>query len=127
MAATLHTSRFPLSCLQIATRLFTSPSNPSYFKKPRPRPRFGGVNSKSRVSRSVSRLRSGDVIDSRSSSDGGNTSVVESDRPPFDLNLAVVLAGFAFEAYSSPPVRSDQFFFLYSFCDKFYLLYKLFS
>jgi hypothetical protein len=25
-------------------------------------------------------------------------------RPPFDLNLAVVLAGFAFEAYTSPPV-----------------------
>ncbi|GJN27076.1 hypothetical protein PR202_gb15063 [Eleusine coracana subsp. coracana] len=24
-------------------------------------------------------------------------------RPPFDLNLAVVLAGFAFEAYTSPP------------------------
>ncbi|KAM1984986.1 hypothetical protein ACFXTH_012853 [Malus domestica] len=26
-----------------------------------------------------------------------------SERPPFDINLAVVLAGFAFEAYSSPP------------------------
>ncbi|KAK1266772.1 hypothetical protein QJS04_geneDACA000058 [Acorus gramineus] len=26
-----------------------------------------------------------------------------SERPPFDLNLAVLLAGFAFEAYSSPP------------------------
>ncbi|KAJ4841915.1 hypothetical protein Tsubulata_013354 [Turnera subulata] len=25
------------------------------------------------------------------------------DRPPFDINLAVVLAGFAFEAYTSPP------------------------
>ncbi|XP_077226967.1 putative triglyceride lipase isoform X2 [Tasmannia lanceolata] len=31
------------------------------------------------------------------------TVVDESDRPPFDLNLAVVLAGFAFEAYSTPP------------------------
>ena len=30
----------------------------------------------------------------------------ELQRPPFDINLAVVLAGFAFEAYSSPPVRS---------------------
>lgn len=29
--------------------------------------------------------------------------MVESDRPPFDLNLAVVLAGFAFEAYTTPP------------------------
>ncbi|GJN02382.1 hypothetical protein PR202_ga19727 [Eleusine coracana subsp. coracana] len=26
-------------------------------------------------------------------------------RPPFDLNLAVVLAGFAFEAYTSPPAK----------------------
>lgn len=29
--------------------------------------------------------------------------VDESERPPFDINLAVVLAGFAFEAYTSPP------------------------
>jgi hypothetical protein len=28
----------------------------------------------------------------------------EQPKPQFDLNLAVVLAGFAFEAYSSPPV-----------------------
>ncbi|PON94899.1 Fungal lipase-like [Trema orientale] len=27
----------------------------------------------------------------------------ESERPPFDINLAVILAGFAFEAYTSPP------------------------
>ncbi|CAK7327353.1 unnamed protein product [Dovyalis caffra] len=27
----------------------------------------------------------------------------ELERPPFDINLAVVLAGFAFEAYTSPP------------------------
>lgn len=26
-----------------------------------------------------------------------------SERPPFDINLAVILAGFAFEAYTSPP------------------------
>lgn len=26
------------------------------------------------------------------------------ERPPFDINLAVVLAGFAFEAYTTPPV-----------------------
>lgn len=30
-------------------------------------------------------------------------------RPPFDLNLAVVLAGFAFEAYTSPPVSPSCF------------------
>ncbi|XP_020586407.1 uncharacterized protein LOC110028767 isoform X2 [Phalaenopsis equestris] len=34
--------------------------------------------------------------DERSTGDGGH-------RPSFDLNLAVVLAGFAFEAYTSPP------------------------
>ena len=28
----------------------------------------------------------------------------DSDRPPFDLNLAVLLAGFAFEVYNSPKV-----------------------
>ncbi|XP_050372276.1 uncharacterized protein LOC126790166 isoform X2 [Argentina anserina] len=28
-----------------------------------------------------------------------------SERPPFDINLAVILAGFAFEAYSTPPVN----------------------
>ena len=33
----------------------------------------------------------------------------ENERPPFDPNLAVVLAGFAFEAYTSPPV--NVFFF----------------
>ncbi|XVF65001.1 hypothetical protein PTKIN_Ptkin09bG0211600 [Pterospermum kingtungense] len=27
----------------------------------------------------------------------------EEDRPPFDINLAVILAGFAFEAYTTPP------------------------
>ncbi|KAF8704159.1 hypothetical protein HU200_031654 [Digitaria exilis] len=40
------------------------------------------------------------------SESAGEGLVAEEDgprRPPFDLNLAVVLAGFAFEAYSSPP------------------------
>ncbi|XP_043706697.1 uncharacterized protein LOC122656280 [Telopea speciosissima] len=27
----------------------------------------------------------------------------ESERPPFDINLSVILAGFSFEAYTSPP------------------------
>lgn len=43
----------------------------------------------------------------RSSSElTSRNSVVEEERPPFDINLAVVLAGFAFEAYTSPPVRT---------------------
>lgn len=28
----------------------------------------------------------------------------QDERPPFDINLAVILAGFAFEAYTTPPV-----------------------
>ena len=36
----------------------------------------------------------------------GDTGTCDADRPPFDLNLAVLLAGFAFEVYNSPKVRS---------------------
>jgi hypothetical protein len=31
----------------------------------------------------------------------------ENERPPFDINLAVIFAGFAFEAYTSPPVNDS--------------------
>ncbi|CAH8332078.1 unnamed protein product [Eruca vesicaria subsp. sativa] len=31
------------------------------------------------------------------------TSLSEPERPPFDINLAVILAGFAFESYATPP------------------------
>lgn len=34
-------------------------------------------------------------------------SEIEDERPPFDINLAVILAGFAFEAYATPPVNSS--------------------
>ncbi|KAJ3706376.1 hypothetical protein LUZ61_010081 [Rhynchospora tenuis] len=37
------------------------------------------------------------------SENGRSASHTQDDRPPFDINLAVVLAGFAFEAYNSPP------------------------
>lgn len=39
----------------------------------------------------------------------------EEERPPFDINLAVILAGFAFEAYTTPPVShsSGEFQFFY--------------
>ncbi|XP_020248657.1 uncharacterized protein LOC109826104 isoform X2 [Asparagus officinalis] len=92
----LQISRLPI---QIQYRSLPFPSAPSRFKKPYSRPRFKTLASKSRVSIS----RSGSLIVPRSSSEDASSSVVESDRPPFDLNLAVVLAGFAFEAYSSPP------------------------
>jgi hypothetical protein len=41
-------------------------------------------------------------------SDNGRSASQNDDaRPPFDINLAVVLAGFAFEAYNSPPVSAS--------------------
>nr|GMD72118.1 uncharacterized protein LOC109176470 isoform X2 [Ipomoea batatas] len=50
---------------------------------------------------------------SKASSDVESLSTVEeekgSERPPFDINLAVILAGFAFEAYTTPPVKFHQF------------------
>lgn len=43
----------------------------------------------------------------------------EIERPPFDINLAVILAGFAFEAYTSPPVNHSchisHFIYLFIF------------
>ncbi|XP_038979132.1 uncharacterized protein LOC103695549 isoform X2 [Phoenix dactylifera] len=44
----------------------------------------------------------------RASGGGGGQAVLrsgseEAQRPPFDINLAVVLAGFAFDSYTSPP------------------------
>ncbi|XP_004297954.1 PREDICTED: uncharacterized protein LOC101295618 [Fragaria vesca subsp. vesca] len=47
--------------------------------------------------------KAGLEIDKVSADDEG------SERPPFDINLAVILAGFAFEAYSSPPGTSDPY------------------
>lgn len=49
----------------------------------------------------IARFEQGD----RNCSDGSATNSEDRERPPFDLDLAVVLAGFAFEAYNSPPVR----------------------
>lgn len=37
------------------------------------------------------------------------------ERTPFDINLAVILAGFAFEAYASPPVIHSDTDLLLSF------------
>ncbi|XP_042050645.1 uncharacterized protein LOC121796024 isoform X1 [Salvia splendens] len=33
---------------------------------------------------------------------------IENERPPFDINLAVILAGFAFEAYITPPDKTGR-------------------
>ena len=40
----------------------------------------------------------------------------QDERPPFDINLAVILAGFAFEAYTTPPVIKFNLIFFKYFC-----------
>lgn len=45
--------------------------------------------------------KTGSQIERVSSIEGGDN---DDERPPFDINLAVILAGFAFEAYTTPPV-----------------------
>lgn len=47
----------------------------------------------------ANRIRSEDCVRHLSEDD------FHKERPPFDLDLAVILAGFAFEAYNTPPVR----------------------
>ncbi|XP_066346963.1 uncharacterized protein [Miscanthus floridulus] len=66
------------------------------------RRRWAGLRARCRISCDGSQP-SAVQPDSESSAEG---LVAEEDgprRPPFDINLAVVLAGFAFEAYTSPP------------------------
>ncbi|XP_008663379.1 uncharacterized protein [Zea mays] len=66
------------------------------------RRRWAGLRARCRISCDVSQP-SAVQPDSESSGEG---LVAQDDgprRPPFDINLAVVLAGFAFEAYTSPP------------------------
>ncbi|WCJ24161.1 triglyceride lipase triglyceride lipase [Euphorbia peplus] len=46
----------------------------------------------------------------------------ESERPPFDINLAVVLAGFAFEAYTTPPAKVGRSEIDAAGCKTIYLL-----
>jgi len=46
----------------------------------------------------------------RDCSDGDATNLENGERPPFDLDLAVVLAGFSFEAYNTPAVLNTSHF-----------------
>lgn len=48
-------------------------------------------------------------------------SVNENEKTPFDINLAVILAGFAFEAYTTPPVKFSALSCLVMFCYLSYL------
>ncbi|XP_050892885.1 uncharacterized protein LOC127098353 isoform X2 [Lathyrus oleraceus] len=63
---------------------------------------FTGLNG----SRRISRRKQGFSIccSSKIDSQIGTIPIEKNDeRPPFDINLAVILAGFAFEAYTTPP------------------------
>lgn len=51
----------------------------------------------------------------RNCSDGTATNFENGERPPFDLDLAVVLAGFSFEAYNTPAVRNPSSFIILCF------------
>ncbi|KAJ8512451.1 hypothetical protein OPV22_002885 [Ensete ventricosum] len=71
--------------------------------KPRPPPGAVAFLKKASFSRSIRVPGGGHAATRCSSAQHGRNSIEEAERPPFDLNLAVVLAGFAFEAYTSPP------------------------
>ncbi|RZS16523.1 hypothetical protein BHM03_00048520 [Ensete ventricosum] len=73
--------------------------------KPRPPPGAVAFLKKASFSRSIRVPGGGHAATRCSSAQHGRNSIEEAERPPFDLNLAVVLAGFAFEAYTSPPSR----------------------
>ncbi|KAK6117375.1 hypothetical protein DH2020_048893 [Rehmannia glutinosa] len=65
--------------------------------------KFNGVLS----SRFISYCQANTTVSSSSSAEIDKSVSMESvnERPPFDINLAVVLAGFAFEAYTTPPEK----------------------
>ncbi|XP_074558924.1 uncharacterized protein LOC141814866 isoform X2 [Curcuma longa] len=56
---------------------------------------------KARLVRSVRRLDRSHTVSACEKTSGNF--IMEEERPSFDLNLAVILAGFAFEAYRNPP------------------------
>ncbi|KAJ4759725.1 alpha/beta-Hydrolases superfamily protein [Rhynchospora pubera] len=61
------------------------------------------VSKRFRILRWIVRAETNQSMVPLQSENGRSVSHAQDDRPPFDINLAVVLAGFAFEAYNSPP------------------------
>ncbi|KAH6820917.1 putative triglyceride lipase [Perilla frutescens var. hirtella] len=61
--------------------------------------RFNGLLSSSFITNSVASSSSSSSAEIEKSV----LSEIVNERPPFDINLAVILAGFAFEAYTTPP------------------------
>ncbi|XP_015887508.3 uncharacterized protein LOC107422559 isoform X1 [Ziziphus jujuba] len=87
-------------------RCFSSlPSTLYYLRNRKLSQRFSApsVSRKVRVLASRVNFR-GKFCPCKAGTEIGKVSVEEEiERPPFDINLAVILAGFAFEAYTSPP------------------------
>lgn len=104
--ASLDSAQISLRC-SFSVRLVFSPSNIPLIKKPYAASvgnvfwldspiKFKALNFVGRAGPNQTPIHS--------LSDDGGGSADDDRRPPFDLNLAVLLAGFAFEAYISPPV-----------------------
>ncbi|GFP96183.1 synaptotagmin-3 [Phtheirospermum japonicum] len=81
---------------------FKNPHSLSFSRKLFLSKKFDRVSG-SRLSSRYCRASSG--VSSDSAAEIEKKSVSREIRPPFDINLAVVLAGFAFEAYTTPPEK----------------------
>ncbi|KAH7690975.1 C2 domain-containing protein [Dioscorea alata] len=96
MAPSLKPS--PMAALPLQWLPFHIP--PPLLKKPLPMSIRFNSQQKARILRLIVKANGEQAL---LASNNGGSSGEESERPPFNLNLAVVLAGFAFEAYASPP------------------------
>ncbi|KAD4384133.1 hypothetical protein E3N88_24301 [Mikania micrantha] len=93
MAANLQSYKTPFLVissltLNLNTRKFPFPRNPNF------------ITSSPLALRLSTSNRDGLCHATRSSND--SKTLLSTERPPFDINLAVILAGFAFEAYTTP-------------------------
>ncbi|WOL05772.1 hypothetical protein Cni_G14503 [Canna indica] len=100
--AALKSPQIPLRSFPFK-HLTSVPSPRPRLKKLRPPAVVKAFPMKSRFARLIRGLNAKCTVARCSSAQDGGNAIEEEQRPPFDLNLAVVLAGFAFEAYTSPP------------------------
>ncbi|CAI6001589.1 unnamed protein product [Closterium sp. NIES-64] len=91
-------SRSPLAAARNTALSRTSPSRASILGNQTPQ--IGKHHAKTRV-------RVAAVATGEQGEEGGAVCLAAADRPPFDLNLAVLLAGFAFESYNTPQEDKD--------------------
>ncbi|CAI5534401.1 unnamed protein product [Closterium sp. Naga37s-1] len=91
-------SRSPLAAARNTALSRTSPSRASILGNQTPQ--IGKHHVKTRV-------RVAAVATGEQGEEGDAVCLAAADRPPFDLNLAVLLAGFAFESYNTPQEDKD--------------------